>query len=224
MNKIDILLNNFSILAKNPYKNAEGLTTTIKQIFEINFKVGINCWQNLLEANEDRLFSVPEDYTYIDDYGHEMLHCSSRPLGDDIIHDIEYELLSNDSFPKALEFFANNSRLLEIVYSNYPISTFFGVYYALAYLIKHGRFNEANNVLTAIYRNKTFNRFNELWRKIIEELRYTDSDHYNSGGWVDDDNLKKSPQASEFCYNWVERIPNEEDHAAALSEILRMFE
>jgi len=212
MNKEDILLKNYGILAKNPTINADALEALILQLCEIAPELAIRCWSDLLKNNIKEL----EGYFYSEEYPYDN-------LGYKIVRDFETNLVGEDYFKYALSYFSKNKQLLEIFYSKSPISDYADVYYAIAYLIRNEKLNEANTILTAIYKNKTYANYSSLWKNIVNRFRYSDIDNYCGGGLVSDSNYKQSKEVQDFCLSWVERIIDEEQQAGAMTHIMRIF-
>lgn len=211
-NKEDILLKNYSILIKNPLKNAESLKATIIQLCQENSKLGLECWLKILRSNIEELENEINkgEYNY---YG----------FGGQFVNNLESDLIREDFFKNAIENFVRNRQLLEILYEKSPISDYCSIHYPIAYLIRNHRLQETNIILSYIYKNKTFNNFAKMWKNIIEEFQYNDLDHYNGGGWVSDSNYKQDTEIQDFCMSWVERIQDDEEQAGALTHIMRIF-
>ena len=211
MNKEDILLKNYSILIKNPMKNAEAIKSIIAQLCEENPKLAIRCWLDILQSNIyelERYFNKPEiDY---DSFAGEF------------VRDLENDLLSDHRFEGAVDEYAKNKQLLEIIYTQLPIYEYASVDYVISFLIRNKKLQLANNILTAIYKNKNFTNYAGLWKDIIARFRYY-PDNYAGGGLVNDDNYKQGKKVQEFCMSWAERIVDEEEQAGAITHIMRIF-
>ncbi|MDO4468060.1 MAG: hypothetical protein Q4C49_13850 [Bacillota bacterium] len=212
MNKEDILLKNYSILIKNPMKNAEAIKSIITQFCNDNPKLAFRCWIDLLQNN------IEEIKRSVD--GNEFQYGT---FGYKFVQDLESDLLDNDGFKYAVEEFAKNKQLLEILYTKFPIYEFASVYYAISFLIRNHKLQEASTILTAIYKNKTFNSYSELWHKIIGRFKYSNLDNYSDGGIFSDSNYKQDGEIQEFCMSWAERIVDEEEQAGAITHIMRIF-
>lgn len=212
MNKEDILLKNYNILARNPAKNADAIEALILQLCDVTPELAIRCWSDLLKNNIELL----ENEFYKEEYSYDT-------LGYKIVTEFELHIIREESFKYSLSYFAKDKQLLEILYSKSPISDYTSVKYAIAYLIRNNRLNEANSILTAVYKNKTYANYSDLWKDIIERFRYTDLDNYYGGGCVSDSNYKQSKDIQEFCLSWVERIQDEEQQAGAMTHIMRIF-
>ena len=212
INKEDILLKNYTILGKNPLKNAESLKSTIIQLCQENSKLGIGCWLKILQDNIEELESEISRGEY--DY---------HGFGGEFVSQLEFDLLREDFFKNIIEDFVKNKQLLEILYEKSPISNYCSIHYTIAYLIRNHRLQEATIILTYIYKNKKFHNFAKMWQDIISEFYYTNLDHYNGGGLVSDSNYKQDMEIQEFCMAWIERIKDDEEKAGALSHIMRIF-
>ena len=212
INKEDLLLKNYSILSKNPVKNHESIQSIFIQLCEVSPRLAIRCWIELLQANMDVIKQDTKEKDY--EYNSFSYH---------YIYETEKKLLDEQIFRNAVGEFANNKLLLDIIYSNAFISEFANAYYAIAYLIRNHRLQEANNILTAIYKNKRFNYYADLWQNIVKRFHYTDLDNYSGGGLVSDSNYKQDTEIQNFCMIWVNRIVDEEEQAGALTHILRIF-
>lgn len=212
MDKVEILLKNYEMLSKKPIKNANALKKLILQLFETNSKLAIQCWENLLLSNESDLKKYYKKTEF--DYD---------SIGSFFVEDLEGDVVERESFKYSVLDFAKAKNLLNILYSLCPISSYSRVYYAIAYLIRNNNLQEADNILTAIYKNTTFNDYSSLWENIVDRFKYCDLDNYCGGG-VYDDELKKQPkEIQNFCMSWVERINDDEQRAGAMTFILDIF-
>ena len=213
MNKEDVLLKNYSVLSKNPRKNAKSIQSLIGQLCELNPKLAMRCWQDILQENIDEILDdIDSDGSFQYD-----------SLGYRLVDDFADDLINEGFFKYAVEDFAKSRQLLEILYSRCPISEYTRVYYPIAYAIRNHKLSAADAILSAIYKNNTFHGYADLWKDIIDRFRYTDLDNYCGGGWVDDDNYKQPADVQEFCMNWAERIPDDEEQAAAITFVLRIM-
>lgn len=212
MNKEDILLTNYSLLIKDPIKNVDHIKMIISQLCVTNPKLALRCWQDILNNYKFEIESSEiEDGEF--KYG---------TFGYYFIGRFESDLVGESSFVNALEEFSKNKLLLEMIYSKTPIESYFAAYYAISFLIKNSRLQEANSILSAIYKNKTFKAYGDLWKKIIHRFEYYELDNYCGGGWTRS-NIQKESDIQEFCMSWAERIMNEEEKAIALTHIMRIF-
>lgn len=185
MNKEDVLLKSYSMLAKDPKKNADSLKSAIQQLIEINPKLGIRCWTDCIKNN------LPEIEA---NFGKKEFEY--RNAGRILVRDFEGDFCENRNFVPALEEFSRDKFLLEVLYAKSPISSYFSGTYALSYLIRKNRLQEADNILSAIYKNKTFNEYSELWKRIIDRFEYGDA--YNPGVYTV--KSKKQPEnIRDFC-------------------------
>ena len=212
MNKEDILLNSYSILIKDPKKNADHIRSIISQFCVINPKMAIRCWLDILNDNRQEIEkSEIKDNEY--KYG---------SYGYALINSYESELEGESFFADALGEFCKNKQLLELVYTKYPLKDYLGARYAISYLIKNNRLQEANAILAAIYKNRTFKAYGSLWESIIHRFQYYELDNYSDSGWTKSD-IKKGPEIQEFCMSWAERILDKEEKAIAVTHIMRIF-
>lgn len=212
MNKEEILLKNYSILIKDPKKNADHIRSIICQLCPINPKLAIRCWRDIIFLDVDKLLSDIEG----DEYKY-------KSLGYIYVTDFESGLLRQENFKFVLDEFSKDKQLLEVLYTRSPIASYFRAYMAIGHLIRNNKLTEANNILSAIYKNKTFKQYGELWDDIIDRFHYSDLDNYSGGGFVSDSNFKKEAKIQEFCMSWAERILNEEEKAIAVTHIMRIF-
>lgn len=212
MDKEDILLKNYSILSKNPINNADALEALILQLSEVTPELAIRCWSDLLNNNIKLLESdfYKEEFPY-DSFGYRM------------VNSFELHIIGKESFKHALHYFAKDKNLLEILYSKSPISNYTHINYAIAYLIRNNRLSEADAILAAIYKNKTYKGYSNLWKKIIDRFPFIDLDNYCGGGAYDESNYKQSTEIQEFCLSWGERIKDDEQQAGAMTHIMRIL-
>lgn len=209
MNKEELLMKNFELLSKNPQKNHEALLAAIQQLIIINPKLGMRCWEECIKRN---LASIETEFGKLE-FGYDG-------IGRHIIGSFEYKLCRENYFESALEYFAKNKYLLEIIYTKSPVSSYFSGSYAISYLIRKERFQEADNILSAIYKNKTFTSFSEMWDSIIGSFVYGDS--YSPGGYLVIP-LTQPEHIRDFCMGWIDRIKDEEEQAGAMTFALKMF-
>lgn len=178
--KQDILLKNFAILSKNPLKNSDALQATISRLCEVNPAIAIRCWHDLIQDNLDDILSGVSDGEF--EYG---------SLGYSLIHDFDSNVIGEDCFRDAVAEFASDKKLLEMVLTLCPISEYTRIYYPIGYLMRHRNLRRADAVLAAIYKNKTFNAYSNLWKEIVDTFHYSGEDHYSGGGIVSDYNYKQ---------------------------------
>ena len=213
MDKVEVLLKNYEILSKKPMKNASALKKIILQMLETNPKLAIQCWENILLSNESELKQYYKKTKF--DYD---------TFGYMFVKDFEKDLVNKERFKYAVLDFAKAKNLLSIIYSLCPISEYSDVYYAIAYLIRNNYLQEADNILSAIYKNVIFNNYSTLWEEITNRFNYCDLDNYCGGGSVDHELIKKQPEEIQnFCMSWIERIRDEEERAGAMTFVLEMF-
>ena len=212
MDKEDMLLKGYSILARNPQKNSDALKATITQLCEINPRVAIRCWHDLIQDNFEEILSGISEGEFEYD-----------SLGYNLIQYFDTNLIDEDFFRNAVRDFASDIQLLEMAFTLSPISDYTNIHYPIGYLIRHRDLQRADNILSAIYKNRMFSSYSKLWKEIIDTFYYSDPDHYSGGGIVSDENYKQPAEVQEFCVSWAERIPGEEEQAGALSHIMRIF-
>ncbi len=209
MNKEEILLKNFSLLSKNPIKYRDALKSAVGQLIEINPKLGIRCWE---ECINDNLSKIEEEFG-ADEFSY------NNP-GYLLIYDFESDFCEENFFKDALEEFAKNKSLLDIIYTKSPISEYFGAKCAISFLIRTDRLQEADNILSAIYKNKKFSAYSNMWDKIIDMFKYGDS--YNPSAYFSKP-LTQPDHIRDFCIGWIERIKNEGEQASAMTFAMQMF-
>ena len=208
MDKLDILIKNYEILKSNPIKNGNALLSAVSQIIEINPQIGIRCWEEVIREHISEISP---------DFGKD--HFMMDTVGYVLVDSFEESICEKRYFVNALDSFARDKYLLEVLYSKSPISQFFSGQYAISYLIRHHRLSEAENILSAIYKNKGFRYFANMWGNIIKYFEY--GDEYNPGGYLAVD-IKQPPEIQEFCFSWIERIPDEEEKAGAKTFALQI--
>jgi hypothetical protein len=209
MNKEDVLLKSYAMLSKDPEKNEDALKSALQQLIEINPKLGIKCWEECIKNN---LSEIEEDF------GKEEFEYGS--IGEILIENFESEFCDQNSFVSALEEFSKNKFLLDVLYTKSPIGSYFSGVYAISYLIRNDRLQEANNILSAIYKNKTFTEYSELWDGIIDKFEY--GDNYHPGIYIPE-SLKQPNHIRDFCMGWIDRIKDEEERAGAMTFAMKMF-
>ena len=212
MDREDLLLKNYSILSKNPLKNADALRATIAHLCEVSPKIAIRCWHDLIQDNLGQILSAIN--------GGEFEYDS---LGCKLIDEFDSNIIGEPFFRDAAVEFASDRQLLEMVFSLCPIPRFTRVYYLISYLIRHRYLNHADAVLSAIYKNKTFSAYSDLWRDTVELFHCYEPDYYSGSAYINDDYYKQPAEVQEFCMSWAERIPDEEEQAGAISHILRIY-
>lgn len=210
MDKEELLLKNYAILSKNPGRNQDALKSAIKQLLESNPKLGMRCWEECIQSNLSKIKP---------DFGKTEFEYDS--VGYVLIYDYESDFCSKDFFEHALEIYAKNKALLDIIYTKSPISTYFGAPYAISYLIRKDRLQEADNILSAICKNKLFSEYSHLWGEITEKFKYGDT--YSPGGLYLSKPLTQPEHIRDFCMRWIERIKDEEEQAGAMTFAMRMF-
>lgn len=197
---------------KKTNKNSEPIKSIITQLCTENPKLAIRCWLDLLQNNITEIEnSVEGDEFEYDTFGYEF------------VKDLESSLLYEDGFKYAVEEFAKNKLLLEILYTKFPINEYSSVYYPISFLIRNHKLQEVNLILSAVYKNKTFKSYAKLWYDIVDRFQYSDLDYYSGGGIVSVSSYKQDSEIQEFCMSWAERILDAEEQAGAITHIMRMF-
>ena len=210
MNKEETLLKSFALLANDPVKNGNALESAIAQLFAINPKLGLRCWEECININMAELEK---------EFGKSEF--DTGDVGGVIVRDFEYTFCEAECFANAIEDFAKNRTLLELLYTKSPIASYASVDYAISFLIRLNRLQEADNILSAIYKNKTFAAYSSLWERIIRMFEY--GDQYRSC-LVDSDLLVQPEPIRDFCIGWIERIKDEGERASAMVFAMQMFE
>ena len=101
MNKEDILLKSYAMLAKNPEKNEDALKSALQQLIEINPKLGIRCWEECIKNN---LAAIEADFGKKEfKYG---------TIGGILVSEFESDFCKSRNFVPALEEFSKNRFLL----------------------------------------------------------------------------------------------------------------
>lgn len=210
MNKEDVLLKSYSMLAKDPKKNADALESAVQQLIAMNPKLGIRCWEECIKNNFNEIEV---------DFGKSEF--AYKSTGRILIKDFESRFCEENNFAPAVGEFAKNKFLLEVLYTKSPIDNYFSGPYVISYLIRSERFQEADNILSAIYKNKVFNAYSNLWDKIIEKFRYEEVYH---PGVYSSILPEQSEDIQDFCMSWIERIKDEEEQAGAMTFAMQMYE
>ena len=156
MNKEDLLLKNYTLLSSDPCNNDDALVSAIQQIFDLNPKLGMSIWENSIRENYDKI-SVQfgkEKYSY-DNPGYVF------------VYEFANGLCNRNSFFRVLDLFAKNAYLLEIIYSDSPFDDYYRAGEMIYFLIRANRIQEADNILSAIYKNNNFKSHSKLWKTII---------------------------------------------------------
>ena len=210
MDKEEMLLKNFALLAKNPKKNMNAIKSAVGQLIQMNPKLGIRCWEECINNNIEELEQ---------DFG--KTEFSSNNIGSNIVRSFESSFCMESSFVDALDIFVRNKALLDVLYTKSPISTYCGVRYAISYLIRNNRLQEADNLLSAIYKNVSFTSYSKLWDNIIDMFKY--GENYNPSGIYFSKSLVQPEHIRDFCIGWIERIKDEEEQASAMTFAMKMF-
>ena len=112
--------------------------------------------------------------------------------------------------------------MINLLYYQYPVQ-YYSVKYALSYLIRHHRIDEANSIFTALYDNKHFNSYSGLWKGLIELFKWDDiEDYHPCMGLTSVENLKQGKEIYEFCKSWAEKIPDLEERTTVLTYVNMM--
>lgn len=210
MNKEDILLKSYTTLAKDPKKNKDALQSALQQLIAINPKLGIRCWEDCIKNN----FAEIEDDFGKKEFGYET-------MGRILVRDFESSFCRKSDFVLALDEFAKDRFLLDILYAKSPLSSYFGGTYAISYLIRKNRLQEADSILSAVYKNRTFTAYSKMWNDIIDGFKY--GDIYAPSGICFTKSIKQTDDIRDFCVNWIERIKDEEEQAGAMTFAMQMF-
>ncbi len=208
MNKEALLLENFKVLSKDPLKHEEALKTLILQLLEIDPKVAIDCWELLVRRNlpDIRVDFHKKDFDY-------------DSMGGLLVERFEKTFCDNQDFKEALGYYANNQFLMDVIYAKSPLSEFFSGKLAISYLIRHDRLDEAENMLAAVYSNRSFTNYADMWDRIVYAFKY--GDLYNPGMYFAE-SLQQPEHIQEFCFKWINRIPDEVERTAARTFGLQM--
>lgn len=210
MNKEDMLLKNFSIMSKNPVKNCDALKSLLQQLLDVNPQLTIRCWETCIRDNADKIEA---------DYRKGNIHNDDSYVFR-LINWFENDLVDNRKFGNVVDDFAKNKFLLDMLYTKYRIADYFSAPYAISYLIRKNRWQEADNILSAIYKNKTFCAYSTMWSKIIRN--FAQGNEY--GTYTSSDNLEQPKRIREYCIGWIERIKDEEEQAGSMTFAMLMFE
>ena len=198
---------NLAILSRNITGNGEAVTSALGQLIEINPILGIRYWHDLISNNISEIKNS---------FGNNGFKYKSIEYY--IIYKFESELLYERYFAYAASAYAKDKYLLDIIYTKSPIAEDFRAAYPISYLIKNELMNESDNILGAIYKNKIFSNYAELWKNITEQFAMPAYRATYFG-----QSLKQPDNISNYCIEWIERINNEEERAAALTYAMRLF-
>jgi hypothetical protein len=210
MNKEDMLLKNFSILSKDPEKCHDALCSALLQLLKINPGLAIRCWETCIRENISKFETDFEKKKF-----------SSGNGGYWLTQHLEYELCKSNCFVAAIKEFAGNKFLLDVLYTKSPIESYVQAPLVISYLIRKNRLQEADNILSAIYKNKIFSAYAHLWDEIIKDFRYG-SDYTSC--LVDSRLMKQPKNIRDYCIGWIERIKDEEEQAGAMTFAMQMYE
>ena len=142
-------------------------------------------------------------------------------LGWYIVWKIEEQACEGEWFGNAFLDFGKNKKLLNIIDTQLPVSFAFRAYYPVGYLLRCSHYKEAENVLTALYKNENFHYYSELWSKVTCDRHFTGS-HFPEHAY--DDKFILNKKMIEFCFTWIERIPDEEEQAASVAYAMELCE
>lgn len=200
MNKEELILKNCITLSKNARENEEALTTAMLQLFRTNPEQGIKCWEQLIR---DHLSEIEVDF------GKDAF--SEGNIGKILVEDLEFYLCGDPNyFPDAIDDFANNAFLMDVIYSKSPLYPQFSGKSVISLLIESdGWLDDAEKMVSALYQNKTFHAYAELWKYLLDELGHDDESHFK--------------KQRDFCMAWIERIPDDEERAAAMTYVVNAF-
>ena len=211
MDKEEMLLNRVNILSKDAYDYGEAIASALQQISELNPWLGLDLWERIIRENLNRIST---------DFDKEEIEYWS--IGYYLVNIVEARMCSQNSFASVIENFANNSFLLEIVYSKMPISDdFFSGIKIISYLLRNERLKEADNILSAIYKNNCFKNYSKMWHYLVVGFKY------GKDFWSTDvvfNRVKHQPDyIKEHCYDWIKKIPDENESAELLKFAMSMF-
>ena len=209
MNKEEMLIDNYSLLVKDIDRNRDALVSAIQQLTEMNPCLGINLWEKTIR---DNITEISNDF-YKEEFDYE------NP-GYVLVFMYELNICSQESFVNAIELFAKNNYLLDVIYAKSPITQlYFSGIEVISYLIRNNRLQEADNILSAIYKNKTYNNYSELWENIIDQFENGTSFYPGSGFRYP---IKPSKPIIDFCISWIERIKDDSERAGAMTFALQL--
>lgn len=209
MDKEKILMLNYLLLSPNPQKNHEALKSLIQQLIELNPELGIECWEDIINKN---ITEIEKDF--------EKTEFSYNNIGRILVSDFETEFCRENYFIPALKEYTKRKNLLNIIYSKSPINKYFSGTYVISYLIRKGCLQEADAILSAIYENKKFSYYSELWNNIIDKFKY--GEHYHPSVYFSVP-IKQPKYINEFCINWIKKIKDKEEQAGAITFAMKMF-
>lgn len=209
MDKEELLLSNYVILSKNPQRNEDALLSAIQQLIEINPNLGIRCWE---ECIRDHLTDIEPEFRK-----EEFIYKSKGYI---LVHSFEHHLLRKSTFVSAINEFANNRFLLEVLYTKSPIYEYFCADYPISYLIRTNQLQDADNIISSIYKNNRFKNYSHLWDNIINRFQY--GEEYNPSVYFSAD-PKQPEHIRNFCIAWIDRIKDEEEKAGAMTFAIKMF-
>ena len=209
MDKEEILLKNYAILSKNVAKNKNALQSAITQLMEVNPESGLEVWERTIRENES---AIREDAV-----GDEFEYDS---VGYFLVTELENDLLKMESFGLVAEKFADNDFLMDVLFAKSPVDEYSGADYVLSYLIKNNHLDTAEKMLSALYSNERFAFHSSLWEQIIDSFQYGDTYCPSFSG---DDDAGPSDEVKDFCMSWIEKIGDEEQRAAAMVYMMKLF-
>ncbi|MSS13467.1 hypothetical protein [Porcincola intestinalis] len=209
MNKEELLLKNYKILSRDISKNRDALISAIQQLMEMDPNLGLRVWE---ESINDNITSISTDFGKVE--------FEYKNPGYILVYQYENAICEKNFFANAAETFARNHYLLDILYTKSPVSEYCSAKYVLSYLIRTDHLQEADNILSAIYKNKTYSKYSYLWDCIIDMFQYGDS--YNPSAYFSRP-LTQPEHIRSFCIAWIERIKDEEEQAGAMTFAMKMF-
>lgn len=210
MNREDVLVNNCALLSKDMRKNDRALVDAYAQLFDINPQLGLKLWE---EAIRENMSDIAVDFGQAE-------FSYRNYAGKVLIKECEDRLVGRNHFQPVVEEFADNKYLLDILYARSPITKgIVGATYGISYLIRHNKLQKADNIISAIYKNATFEDYPKLWHCIINMLEYRE---YNPGLY-DTTPAIQPEHIQKFCMEWINKIEDVEARAGALVFAMNMY-
>ncbi len=209
MDKEEILLKNYGILSKNIMKNRNAVESAITQLMEINPETGLEVWEKSIKDNLQEITDEMdgEEFSY-------------DGVGYFLVPAMENNLLKIESFGQVAEKFACNDFLTDVLFRKSPVGEYSGAEYVIGYLIRTGKLDGAAKILSALYENEKFEYYSSLWEQIIGSFEYGESycpTFFATGEAEITDEMK------DFCVSWIEKIEDEEQQAAAMTYVMKLF-
>ena len=203
MDKEQILLKSFDILSRDLLKNREAVESAIRQLMGINPEAGLAVWERSIREN---LPAIEEEI--------EAGEFSFDGLGYFLVLSLEGDLLKDEGFGQVAERFANSDLLVDTLYARSPINDYPGAEYVVAYLIRVGKLDAAERILSALYGNERFVNYSQLWKHVVDGFEY--GEEYSPSFFISVEKQEPSEEVRDFCISWIEKIADEEQQAAAM--------